>query len=299
MGEAGFGPPRKGAVMEHKAILPFVLAAALMFVPGCSEKAEYTEKVAMHKYGDADKAYPSAPSEEPAKDRQLFVEERKIIKEGEVHFESPGLAKTRARVDAAVAKFGGYVSREQEYAYPDRVEQSLVARVPAEKFDDFLAEISAGVKRFEVKCIESTDVTEEFMDAEIRLKIKKETEDRYRQLLSKAKTVKDIVEIEKQMAEIREEIESVEGRLKYLQNRISFSTLTITYYERKSSPVGFPSKFKNGLVNGWRNFVWSLVGLVNVWPFIVLLAIAVAGTMKYRKLRKSRKGGPVEQAGDD
>jgi len=275
--------------MMHKIYATVFLAIALMFVAGCSEKGENFDKAVMHSYGDAGEARLSAPSEESSKGGPLFVEERKIIKEGEVHFESPGLAETRARVDAAVAKFGGYVSREQEYAYPDRVEQSLEARVPAEKFDDFLAEISAGVKRFDIKRIESTDVTEEYMDVEIRLKIKKETEDRYRQLLRQAKTVKDILDIEKQMAEIREEIESMEGRLKYLQNRISLSTLTITFYERKSSPVGFPSKFKNGLMNGWRNFVWFLVGLINVWPFLLLALLAACGAIAYRRRRRKRK----------
>jgi hypothetical protein len=283
---------RKGSAMINKALSIIFLTFILFSVPGCSEKAQ---DVAVQRFAPVEA---KGLAGESAPEKPLFTDERKVIKDGEVYFESQDIDATRARIDMAVKKHGGYISNEYEYAYPDRVEQSVVARVPADNFDALIAEIAEGVKRFERKDIEATDVTEEYVDIEIRLKIKKETEDRYRQLLSRAKTVKDIVEIEKQLAEIREGIESVEGRLRYLQNRISLSTLTVTFYEKTSAPVGFSSKFKNGILNGWRNFVWSLVGLVNVWPFVILLAIAAVAIIKYRKLRKAGRGGPAEQAGD-
>ena len=116
-------------------------------------------------------------------------------------------------------------------------------------------------------------------------------------LLTQAKTVQEILSIEKQIGELRTEIESIEGRLKYLQNRISYSTLTVTFYQEISTPVGFSSKFKEGLKNGWNGFVWFLVGLINIWPFLLVLLV-IFGLIIYRKKRKIKAAGPADSTKD-
>lgn len=220
---------------------------------------------------------------------KLLINDRKIIKEGEIYFESSNFAETRKQIDKAIEKYEAYISKEDEHTYDERIVQSMVIRVPAENFDKLVTEISKGTKKFETKRIEVKDVTEEYFDIETRLKVKKETENRYRELLTQAKTVKDILEIEKQIGELRAEIESIEGRLRYLQDRISYSTLTVDFYERISIPVGFFSKFRVGLKNGWNNFVWFLLGLVNIWPFIILGLFCILGLFKLRRMRKAKK----------
>lgn len=228
---------------------------------------------------------------------KLQVKDRKIIKMGEIRFESPMLNETRKRIDTAIEKFGGYISKENAYGHEERIEQSIVIRVPAENFDKLTAEISTYAKKIDRKHIEARDVTEEYLDIELRIKIKKETENRYRMLLTQAKTVKDILVIEKQIGELRTEIESIEGRLKYLRDRVSYSTLTVTFYQKISTPVGFSSKFKEGLKNGWNGFVWFLVGLVNIWPFLLVL-LGISGFIIYRSKRKVKKVDPEDTAKD-
>ena len=248
---------------------------------GCAEKEETPSR-----------SVPEATaieSKKPAGKNELQVIDRKIIKEGEIDFETSDLAKTRKLIDEAIKQLEGYISKEDEYTYSDRIVQSLTIRVPAENFDKIVTVISKGVKRFDRKRIQARDVTEEYLDIEIRIKINKETESRYRELLSKAKTVEEILSIEKQIGELRAEIESIEGRLKYLQNRISYSTLTVTFHERVSTPVGFSSKLGVGLKNGWNNFVWFLIGLVNIWPFILLGTFGIAGIIAFRRKRKTKK----------
>ncbi len=219
--------------------------------------------------------------------QELHLIDIKIIKEGEIYFETTDLAKMRKLIDEAVNNLEGYISKEDEYTYNDRISQILIIRVPAENFDKLVSETSKGVNRFDSKGIQVKDVTEEYLDIELRLKIKKETENRFRQLLAKANTVDEILSIEKEIGELRTDIESIEERLKYLQNRISYSTLSVTIYERVSTPVGFASKFGAGLKNGWNNFIWFLIGLINIWPFIGLLGII--GIMAFRRKRKTRK----------
>lgn len=241
----------------------------------------------------------SIASTEPTGKQELRVIDRKLIKEGEIHFETSDLVKTRKLIDKAIKELEGYISKEDEYTYSDRIAQSLIIRVPAESFDKLVAEISKGAKRFDSKRIQARDVTEEYLDIELRLKIKKETENRYRELLTKAKTVEEMLSIEKQIGELRAEIESIEGRLKYLQNRISYSTLTVAFYERVSTPVCFSSKLGMGLKNGWNNFVWFLIGLVNIWPFILLGLFGIVGIIAFRRNRKTKKLVSADSTGNE
>ena len=224
----------------------------------------------------------------PSAQERLPID-KKLIKEGDIYFESAKLSETRKQINEAVKRFDAYISKENEQTYRNRMSQTLVIRVPAVHFDDLVAEISRGVKKFDRKSIETTDVTEEYLDIELRITIKKETEARYRQLLTQAKTVKDILAIEEQIGKLRAEIESIEGRLKYLQDRIAYSTLTVTFYEKISAPIGFSSKFSLGLQNGWKNFVWFVIGLVHIWPFILLALLGIFGIGVYRRKRKIQR----------
>lgn len=210
----------------------------------------------------------------------------KIIREGGVTFETPDLKQTRVFLDSLVQRYEAYLANDDQYKFDDRIEERLVIRVPADNFDDLVHELEGAVERFDSRTISARDVTEEFLDVSLRIQIKKETEQRYRDILTKAKTVKDILEVERYIGRIRTEIESLEGRLKYLENRISFSTLTVTFYQLKPEAVGFSSQFGVALKNGWNSFMLFVLGVVSLWPFILaglillLIFFFIAGRRK-------------------
>lgn len=211
------------------------------------------------------------------------TDERKLIKEGRVVFESGNLSATRKTVFDAVEKYKGYVSSDQEYKSPGRKSNTVVIRVPAINFDTLLSDATKGVEKFDSKEINVKDVTEEFLDIQVRLKTKKELEQRYIDLLKQAQNVSEILEIEKYSGQLRTEIESIEGRLKYLQDRVSVSTLTMTFYESIPNETEFGKKIKNGFRTGWDNLIWFFIGLINIWPFIFGLIGLIFGIKKYRK----------------
>lgn len=93
----------------------------------------------------------------------------------------------------------------------------------------------------------------------------------------------EILEIEKYSGQLRTEIESIEGRLKYLQDRVSVSTLTMTFYESIPNETEFGKKIKNGFRTGWDNLIWFFIGLINIWPFMFGLIGLIFGIKKYRK----------------
>lgn len=209
--------------------------------------------------------------------------ERKLIKEGRVDFETDNLNSTRKTIFEAVDKYKGYVSSDQEFKSSGRKSNTVIIRVPADNFDNLLKDATNGVEKFESKEINVKDVTEEFLDVQARLKTKMELENRFLELLKQAKNVTEILEIEKQIGQLRSEIESIEGRLKYLQDRVSFSTLTMTFYQSIPNQTEFGDKFKNGFRNGWDNLVWFFVLLANVWPFILIGLGIVIGIRIYRR----------------
>lgn len=214
---------------------------------------------------------------------------RKLIKEGFLTFETDGLAETRQKLTHAILSQQGYISNEQQYRSPDRLSQVLTVRVPSANFDKLLAIISEEAKHFDEKNITVHDVTEEYIDLSARLNTKKELEKRYLDLLKRAGSVKDLVDIERELANVRSEIEAMEGRLKYMDKQVDFSTLTVTFYQRIHGETALGRDFFNGLRNGWKNLLLFFVALVNIWPFILILAFLLLVLIRIRRRRTSRK----------
>ena len=215
--------------------------------------------------------------------------ERKLIKNGEIEFETENLSETQEKIFKAIKKFNGYSSSENEYKNEHEISSRIVIRVPSDNFDKLIQEITFGVDRFDRKEIYVKDVTEEFLDIEARLKTKKELENKYLEILKKASSVTDILEVEKQIGELRSEIESFEGRLKYLKNQVSFSTLTVRVYEPISKQIEFSKKFKNGFKNGWDNLILFFVALVNIWPFLFIIFGILILVRTWKKRKRSQK----------
>jgi hypothetical protein len=210
--------------------------------------------------------------------------ERKLIKEGRVEFETDDLSATRKSIFEAVDKYKGYVSSDQEYKSPERISNTVHIRVPADSFDDLLKEATQGVEKFDSKVIDVRDVTEEFLDIQARLKTKKELEKRFLELLKQANKVIEILEIEKELGQLRSDIESIEGRLKYLEDRVSLSSLTMTFYESIPNQTDFGRKFKDGFRNGWDNLIRFFVFLTNFWPFVIIgIGLVIAYGMYRRR----------------
>lgn len=215
--------------------------------------------------------------------------QRKLIKRGNVSFESTDLSKTKHNISVAVKKYNGYISNENEYKSSDRISNSITVRIPSKNFDSFLTDISSDVEKFDNKNISVNDVTEEFLDVQARLKVKKSLEQRYNELLKKAKSVKEILEVEKELTNVRSDIESMEGRLKYLQNQVSFSTLSINFYKIElvnSTERSFFRRLARAFSNGISNIKWFFIALVNIWPFILLGILTFIFIRKRIKKRK-------------
>ncbi len=78
--------------------------------------------------------------------------------------------------------------------------------------------------------------------------------------------------------------------MKYLKNQVSYSTLNITYYKNINQPTyGVGNKFSQGFVNGWNGLIMFFVGLVNIWPFLIILGFVIFWIRKVIQKRRAKK----------
>lgn len=281
-------------------ILPAALCAVFMLV-SCSAAKDAVKEEAAALNRSAGGARPFKAVAKTAADAPELqsttgpVIERKLIKEGYIRFETADIQKTRHTIETLTEKYGAYISQEDEQSAETRIYQNITLKVPKEHFDSFLTDLTDGVKKIDEKSIGIQDVTEEFIDIDARLKVKKETEAGYLRLLDKAQSVKDILDIQNEIQNLRSDIESIEGRLRYLENSVNFSTIRMRMYQNIRPPAGVSSFFepvwaavKGGLVLFGKLCIALLYG----WVFIVL---AAALCFILIKVWKRKKGKPAEK----
>jgi len=213
---------------------------------------------------------------------------RHIIREGELGFETGDQAQTRTEILRSVEAHHGYLSENSEHRSDSRIEQVMVIRVPPDQFDGLLEDISRGVVDFDVRRVQAIDVTEAYVDVEARLKTRKETETRYQELLKQAGSVEDVLKIEEQIDRLRVEIESTEGRLRLLQDRESWSTLRVQFYQTTGSAPMFVVRFLKSLSAGWTGVVETVIVIAALWPLLVI-GLLIAVLVRFRNRRESTK----------
>lgn len=216
------------------------------------------------------------------------VHQKKIIKDGSVSILTNDLAACKKGVEALVKQLGGYLDSEYYQNENEEISYDLKVRIPANKFESMLSGLEKGKDEITSKSIQARDVTEEFVDIESRLANKRLYLKRYKELLTKASTVRDVLAIEEQIRNIQEEIESREGRLNYLNDQVTFSTLDVHLYKNKEyvykpeKQDKFFERLKRSLSSGWQDIVGFVLWIIGIWPFVLLILAVVLG-VKWRR----------------
>ncbi|WP_223032405.1 DUF4349 domain-containing protein [Hanstruepera marina] len=202
----------------------------------------------------------------------------KIIKSASARYKVNDVKEATHKIKIIAQKHGAYISdlRFQNDLY--KKENRFTIKVPHRYFDKIMDSVYTVVDFVEYENITTKDVSEEYIDLETRLKTKLEIKKRYEDILRKnAKTVEDILKTEDRLGVIQEEIEAAQGRLKYLTNKVAFSTIQIDLYETvdyveepKSYTKTFLDKTKEGLSNGWHFIEAFVIVLINIWPLIII-----------------------------
>jgi len=220
---------------------------------------------------------------------------KKIIKDGRISIETKDITSSKKSIDEIVKKFDSYYDAEELHNNETTTDFELKLRIPADNFEKLIKAIENGKDEIIRKSIHSKDVTEEFVDIEARLNYKRDFLKRYKDLLLKASSVKDILDIEENIRKLQEEIESKEGRLKYLKDQVDYSTLEIELSQEKGYVYKpkqldkFTERFKNSISQGWASLVSFILWGISLWPFIIILVSIYLIWKRINRQRKERK----------
>ncbi len=220
---------------------------------------------------------------------------KKIIKDGSISVKTNDINLSKKGIDDLLKKLNAYYESEDLQNSDQTISYNLKIRVPADNFEKLISSIENGKDEIKSKNIQARDVTEEYVDIETRLTNKREYLKRYKELLSKASTVNDILAIEENIRTLQEEIESKEGRLKYLNDQVSFSTLDINLYKEKEfiykpQPQDkFSERVKTSLSNGWTSVVDFVLWTITIWPYLILTIVVFFIIRRVIKKSKSRQ----------
>ncbi|MCI0449850.1 MAG: DUF4349 domain-containing protein [Chlorobi bacterium] len=220
-------------------------------------------------------------------------DKRMIIRSGTMSIESDNFNETEAKVKQIVNGLNGYVTNSSSQLNASGKKQGAITiRVAADRFDALLEEL-AKIGKVMNQNINGRDVTEEYMDSEARLKTQGELESRLLRLLAeKTANLTSIVEVEQKLAQVRENIEKTEGRMRFLKDQAAFSTLTVSVYEpailNTSSGGGFFHEIGQGVKRGLTGFTSVVSGIIT---FVIALSpvLAIAGIILFIVVRILKK----------
>lgn len=243
----------------------------------------------------SDVAKAPAPAE-PASGSPVAALPRKIIYTGEIALVCEDLDKAAAALEARVKEFGGYIGNASTTGSRGETRSgSWTVRVASDKFETFLKALPA-LGELETSSRQAQDVSEEFYDVAARLKNKKIEEARLIELLQKATgRLTEVLTVEKELSRVRDEIERIEGRLRFLSNQTELSTVTITLREVKNFVPEGPPTLATQIR---RAFTDSVDGLKTVGVGLILMVVSLVpwalplGFVGYVLLRLMKKRRP-------
>ena len=201
----------------------YSLLLALLLAVSCADGNDH----AVH-------AAPAAPVAEANLDARSGEEARNtpaarmVIKTGSLTLEHDDPESLNAQAQQLAEQLGGFVVASNVDEWDDNSNRvTLTLRVPAANFDSVLAALR-DLGEVTSETVSGEDVTEEFMDLQAQLRNQRALETRFLALLAQAQTVSDTIEVERELARVRTEIERMEGRAKYLNDRVDMSTVSLT-----------------------------------------------------------------------
>ena len=211
---------------------------------------------------------------------------RKLIKTVNMSAETREFDDLIANITQRINDLGGYAETMEVHGntYNSKSARSafIVARIPAEKLDLFVTDIS-DKSNITSKTESAEDVTLQYADVEAHKESLKIEQERLNKLLEQADTLENIIELENRLTEVRYEIESYESRLRMMNNQVVYSTVNLSVQEVKEytpEPVeelSFGQRLSEGFLesceNAWELIQDFIIGFISFLPTLVVLLI--------------------------
>lgn len=301
---------------KAKIIIPLLIAAMLA---GCGSKssndmakADSATQSSDYEEAKSEIAYdevglsPMEAEGETANISATNFSEKKIIDKANLTVETVEFDKSIDTLKKILDEYKGYMQSSNinhpgvgSNNYKTYRNADLAIKVPKDNFQNFLK----AVEKIGVITNENTsseDITKQYYDTETRLKVYEAQEARYLELLNEAKTMEDILTIEKQLTEVRYNIEYLTGYKNEMKDLVDYGTVSIYLHEvdEPTKIINAPKNFGDKIVNAFATSLKSLkyVGtsfiliIVSIIPYAVIFGIlGWIAFYVYKKVKKNKK----------
>jgi len=216
--------------------------------------------------------------------------DKKIIKTGSLELVVKKVGEAVSQITEMVTQKQGFVSDSNVYTREDKSQYGYITvRVPVKRFEETMNELKAMAEIVEKESVSGVDVTEEFIDLQSRLKNLKIEEEQYQKIVQRAWEIEDVLNATEYLFDTREEIERIEGRIKYLENLTDLATIRVSLSEepRVEVPV-YAWKPLIVIKNALRSMIgfWQVIVNVLIWLIIFLAPLGIVVWVAHKIIKK-------------
>ena len=314
--------------MTRKALL-FILIP-MLFLAACSRAAAPAmEAPASMSTMSADFVMGGAPMQEsylaPAAPEAMARDvgnvpqsaERLVVRNADLAIVVADVPARVTAIQKMAEAMGGFVVSSSIYdsytSSGETVPQAQISiRVPEPRLNDALDQIKAGVVEVQNENQTGTDVTDQYVDLQSRLKAKLAAEEQLTEIMQEAKRTEDVLAVYSQLQQIQSEIEVLRGQIKYTEQSAALSLISATIIAEETiqplevgpwKPQGVARDAIQDLIDYLKGFVevvirfflLTLPVLITIAiPFVLLFMLIRWIVRKLRKPKASTSAPPAE-----
>jgi hypothetical protein len=204
--------------------------------------------------------------------------ERKIVKTGYMSLVVKDVEQSLDEISNIASSLGGYVVTSNKNQGADIISGNISIRVPAEKYDEAVSKLRAIAVKVPNESTDTQDVTEEYIDLKARLAMLEATEAQYLELMKKAETVEEILKVQQALSDVRQNIESLKGRIQYIERTSDMSLINInlteeaTFHEEGWQPLEILKSAVRALIS-----IGQFIGSALIYIIVILAIPAIIG----------------------
>lgn len=225
---------------------------------------------------------------------------RQVIYQASLDVSVADLNSSIVALSQKAAALGGYIANSYRDNSREKPSARISFRIPQARYQEFLQYAREQGEPGQEK-VDSTDVTEEYLDLEARLANRRVHEERLLELFTQSGSIEELLAVERELARVREDIEIIEGRLRYLTDRVSMATVEIQLIQKPGEtevpglkPVGIGETLRRSLralINSSTLFLdilsYIFIILAALLPFAVPIGLVIWLIFRLRRRSKS------------
>ncbi|PIQ91831.1 MAG: hypothetical protein COV69_04595 [Parcubacteria group bacterium CG11_big_fil_rev_8_21_14_0_20_39_14] len=210
---------------------------------------------------------------------------RKIVRNGALSLLVKKAEEAVRNIQALANNLGGFISESRVYETSGGSKSgTIILRIPADRFDEAIAEIKKLAVKVENETTSAQDVTEKFVDLEAQLKSAQAQETQYLEILKRAVTVEEVLKVQQKLGETRSTIEKIQGQIQFLSRQVEMSTISvsltseadITVFGIRWRPLFVLKQSFRNMLKGLSGYIDAMIVFIFFLPRLILWLATIA-----------------------